>query len=210
MITIVNYGLGNLGSIENMLKKIGVADIRVSDNPEEILNSDKLILPGVGAFDAGMQKINDSGLLPVMHTAVLEKQIPVLGICLGMQLMTKGSEEGKLPGLGWIDAQVLKFNFDNNDLKVPHMGWNYVNVLDGDIKLHLPDKPKFYFVHSYFVHSNAKENEIMTCHHGHKFVAGFKKGNIMGVQFHPEKSHKYGMALLKYFTGNDFNSKTSL
>ncbi|MDI1235299.1 MAG: imidazole glycerol phosphate synthase subunit HisH [bacterium] len=203
MITIVNYGLGNLGSIENMLKNLGLTEVRVSSNHEEILNSDKLILPGVGAFDAGMERIVDSGLIQALNTAVLIDRKPVLGICLGMQLMCNGSEEGKLNGLGWIDADAVKFNFDSFEMKVPHMGWNYVNVLDKGLEMCLPTPSKFYFVHSYFVKCKRKEDEIITCNYGHEFVAGFKKDNIMGVQFHPEKSHKYGLAILKYFTDDN-------
>jgi imidazole glycerol-phosphate synthase subunit HisH len=202
MITIVNYGLGNLGSIENMLKKIGVSDVKISQNFEDILSADKLILPGVGSFDAGMQKINDSGLLPILNQAVLENKKPVLGICLGMQLMTKSSEEGQLPGLGWINAQATKFEFEDSDLKIPHMGWNSVDVIDNHLKDELPNPSKFYFVHSYFIQCHEKQDELLSCNYGHPFVAGFKKENIMGVQFHPEKSHKYGMALLNYFVKN--------
>ncbi len=199
MITILNYGLGNLGSIENMLKKIGVSDVRISNNTEDILSADKLILPGVGAFDAGMQKINDSGLIPVLNQAVLENKKPVLGICLGMQLMTQKSEEGNLSGLNWIDAECIKFKFEDNKIKVPHMGWNYIDILDSDLKNNLPNPSKYYFVHSYYVKCNQTENELIHCNYGHQFVAGFKKENIMGVQFHPEKSHKYGMQLMQYF-----------
>ncbi len=202
MITIVNYGLGNLGSIENMLKKIGVPDVRISNNTEDILNADKLILPGVGAFDAGMQKINGSGLIPVLNQAVIENKTPVLGICLGMQLMTQKSEEGNLSGLNWIDAECIKFKFEDNKIKVPHMGWNYINILDSDLKNNLPNPSKYYFVHSYYVKCNQPEIELIHCNYGHKFVAGFKKRNIMGVQFHPEKSHKYGMQLMRYFIEN--------
>ncbi|NQW41862.1 MAG: imidazole glycerol phosphate synthase subunit HisH [Bacteroidetes bacterium] len=202
MITIVNYGLGNLGSIENMLKKIGVSYVRISNNPEDILNAKKLILPGVGAFDAGMKKINDSGLIPILNQAVIENKTPILGICLGMQLMTQKSEEGTLGGLNWIDAECIKFKFEDNKIKVPHMGWNYIDILDSELKSNLPNPSKFYFVHSYYIQCNEKQDELLICNYGHPFVAGFKKGNIMGVQFHPEKSHKYGMALLNYFVEN--------
>lgn len=199
MVVIVNYGLGNLGSILNMLKYIGVNDAIISDSPEDIINADKLILPGVGAFDAGMQKINTSGLLPTLNEAVLVKKIPVLGICLGMQLMTQSSEEGQLKGLGWIDAEVKKFQLNQSDFKIPHMGWNYISTTDPALSIALPEPSKFYFVHSYYIKCHHPEDIIITCHYGNQFTAGFCKDNIMGVQFHPEKSHKYGMALLKYF-----------
>ncbi len=204
MITIVNYGLGNIGSIENMLKKIGVTEILVSSNHEEILKSDKLILPGVGSFDAGMEKINSSGLVNVLNEAVLINKVPILGICLGMQLMTKHSEEGEKSGFGWVDAETVKFDFNKQNIKVPHMGWNYVDILDNGLKANLPPNPKFYFVHSYFVKCNNIKDIMITCDYEGKFVAGFKKDNVMGVQFHPEKSHKHGMAFFRYFVENNF------
>ncbi len=208
MIVIVNYGLGNLGSIYNMLKRIGVDDAIVSDDPAMLLKADKLILPGVGAFDAGMQKINSSGLLDALNEAVCIKKTPVLGICLGMQLMTQCSEEGQLKGLGWIEAEVKRFQFTNTEFKIPHMGWNYITTTDVKMSMALPELPKFYFVHSYFITCHQATDIIMTCNYGGNFVAGFCKNNIMGVQFHPEKSHKYGMSLLKYFIEN-FKSATS-
>ena len=199
MITIVNYGLGNLGSIQNMLKKIGVMDVLISNNPDDILNADKLILPGVGAFDAGMSKINELGLVPLLNQAVLEQKKPVLGICLGMQLMTLKSEEGQLNGLSWMNAEVKKFQFENSELKVPHMGWNFVDIKDSDLKMNLIDPSRFYFVHSYYIQCHDENDVSITCQYGHDFVAGFRKDNMMGVQFHPEKSHKYGMELMRYF-----------
>lgn len=199
MITIVNYGLGNLGSIQNMLKKIGVMDVLISNNSDDILNADKLILPGVGAFDAGMSKINELELVPLLNQAVLEQKKPVLGICLGMQLMTQKSEEGQLKGLSWMDAEVKKFQFDNSELKVPHMGWNFVDVKDSQLKMNLIDPSRFYFVHSYYIQCHDENDVSITCQYGHEFVAGFRKNNIMGVQFHPEKSHKYGMELMRFF-----------
>lgn len=199
MITIVNYGLGNLGSIQNMLKKIGVMDVLISNNPDDILNADKLILPGVGAFDAGMSKINELGLVPLLNQAVLEQKKPVLGICLGMQLMTLKSEEGQLKGLSWMNAEVKKFQFENSELKVPHMGWNFVEIKNSDLKMKLIDPSRFYFVHSYYIQCHDENDVSITCQYGHDFVAGFRKDNMMGVQFHPEKSHKYGMELMRYF-----------
>lgn len=199
MITIVNYGLGNLGSIQNMLKKIGVMDVLISNNPDDILNADKLILPGVGAFDAGMSKINELGLVPLLNQAVLEQKKPVLGICLGMQLMTLKSEEGQLKGLSWMNAEVKKFQFENSELKVPHMGWNFVEIKNSDLKMKLIDPSRFYFVHSYYILCHDENDVSITCQYGHDFVAGFRKDNMMGVQFHPEKSHKYGMELMRYF-----------
>jgi len=202
MIAIINYGLGNVGSIQNMLKKIGYADVIVSKNEDEINTAEKLILPGVGAFDNGMDKINESGLLPVLNENVLVRKKPVLGICLGMQLLTKGSEEGKRKGLGWINAETVKFSFgsENAELKIPHMGWNFVK----NIRLHsltkdLDETYRFYFVHSYYVSCKNESDILMKCHYGVDFTCAVQKDNIMGVQFHPEKSHKFGMRLLKNF-----------
>jgi imidazole glycerol-phosphate synthase subunit HisH len=202
MIAIINYGLGNLGSIQNMLKKVGCTDAVVTADPNQINKADKLILPGVGAFDNGMQKINESGLLQLLNQNVLEARKPVLGICLGMQLLTRGSEEGVLPGLGWIRANTVKFNFGENpeQLKIPHMGWNEVTKS----KTHpltdsLPEHSRFYFVHSYYVKCDDTADELLRCHYGTDFTCSVQHENIMGVQFHPEKSHKFGMLILKNF-----------
>ncbi len=202
MIAIINYGLGNVGSIQNMFKKVGCNDVIITNDPTEINLADKLLLPGVGSFDHGMRKINESGLLATLNNQVLELKKPVLGICLGMQLLTKGSEEGELPGLGWIDAETLKFNFGENkdNLKVPHMGWNEIRVLkDHPLTFNLPEHSRFYFVHSFYVKSHAREQELLSAHYGIDFTCGIQQGNIMGVQFHPEKSHKFGMQLLRNF-----------
>lgn len=202
MITIINYGLGNLGSIQNMLKKVGYPDVQISNDPEVINRADKLILPGVGAFDNGMQKIYDSGLLDVLNENVLQKKKPVLGICLGMQLLTNKSEEGKLPGLGWIDAETIRFNFsgENASLKIPHMGWNEIHISkEHPLCQDLPAHSRFYFVHSYYVKCKNQADELMSCHYGIDFTCSVQHDNIMGAQFHPEKSHKFGMQLLKNF-----------
>ncbi len=199
MITIVDYGLGNLGSILNMLKRIGVKGEIRSDR-EGIQNSTKLILPGVGAFDAAMHNLQNSGWLEILNKKVLEEKTPIMGICLGMQLLFNSSEEGNEQGLGWIPGSVKKFTPKDRKLKVPHMGWNYVQpdqkhqIIDG------MDNSKFYFVHSYYVSPNAKEHILLTTQYGESFCSGAVKDNIYGFQFHPEKSHKYGMQLLKNFS----------
>lgn len=199
MITIVDYQMGNLGSISNMLKKLGVPS-RITADPQDIAAASKLILPGVGAFDAGMDNLARSGLLPVLNERVLQAGVPTLGICLGMQLMTLRSEEGQRPGLGWVDAVALRFRPTDAALKVPHMGWNRVHparsapLIDG-----LPEEPRFYFVHSYFVRCQRLEDVLMTTRYGQEFHSAFQHGNVAGVQFHPEKSHKFGMALLRNF-----------
>ncbi len=201
-IVIVSYGLGNLGSIKNMLKKVGYPSV-ISGDPEDIASADKLILPGVGAFDNGMKHIVDTGLLPVLNRKALEEKTPLLGICLGMQLLAKSSQEGKLDGLGWIDAEVIKFDFtDQPQLKIPHMGWNFVHKAgDSPLTENLDGKTRFYFVHSYHVVCRNADDIVLTCDYGGEFTCAVQRDNIMGVQFHPEKSHRFGMQLLKNFAG---------
>lgn len=199
MITIVDYRMGNLGSISNMLKKLAVPS-KITADPQDIAVARKLILPGVGAFDAGMDNLARSGLLPVLNERVLQARVPTLGICLGMQLMTQRSEEGRRAGLGWVAAEALLFRPADAALKVPHMGWNRVRPMrSAPLTDGLPDEPRFYFVHSYHVRCNAPEDVLLTTQYGEEFHSAFQHGNVMGVQFHPEKSHKFGMALLRNF-----------
>ncbi len=211
MIVIVDYGMGNLGSILNMLKKIG-AEAKISSDHAEIAAGHKLILPGVGAFDTAMRNLEASGLRAVLDEQVLARRIPTLGVCLGMQLLTEGSEEGSLPGLGWIAGTTKKFRFDGDGataaLKVPHMGWNTIALPTraGDTPrplVHGLDDPsqrtRFYFVHSYHVTVRDPADAAALTHYGHDFVSMVQKGHIMGTQFHPEKSHKFGMQLLRNF-----------
>jgi imidazole glycerol-phosphate synthase subunit HisH len=200
MITIVDYGMGNLGSIFNMFKKIGVSS-KITADKNEIEKAEKILLPGVGAFDAAMGKINELGFKPLLDYKALEQKIPTLGICLGMQLLTKGSEEGHLQGLSWIPAKTLKFNFEPTmKLKVPHMGWNLVEKNnDSPLIENFEAESRFYFVHSYYVMCEQNEHSIMKTNFGLKFDSVLQKENIFGAQFHPEKSHKFGMQLLKNF-----------
>lgn len=199
MITIVDYGMGNLGSIRNMLKKISV-DSEVTADARKIGAARKLILPGVGAFDAGMDNLERSGLIPVLNERVLQAKVPTLGICLGMQLMARGSDEGRRKGLGWIDAQALRFQPTDAALKVPHMGWNLVRpAREAALVEALPDEPRFYFVHSYFIRCEQPEDVLLITIYGEPFHSAFHRGNVWGVQFHPEKSHKFGMRLLRNF-----------
>lgn len=200
MIVIVDYGIGNLSSVLNMFKKIGVKEVMISGEKDQIEKADKLLLPGVGAFDAGMRNLENSGLVSVLNRKVLEEKIPVLGICLGMQLLTKKSEEGIKPGLGWIDAETIRFNLDPAlKLKVPHMGWNYIKVNRENKLVDSESKNRFYFVHSYYVKCFDESQSIAKSNFGIDFTCMVNKDNIYGAQFHPEKSLKFGMKLFDNF-----------
>lgn len=201
MIAIVNYGLGNLGSIQNMLKKVGATNVEIAETPDQLERASKIILPGVGAFDSGMQRLKEANWIEILNKKVLIEKVPVLGICLGMQLMTNSSEEGNLPGLGWINAEVIKFRFEKDTrLKVPHMGWNIVSTAKPSSLISMSEEEKrFYFVHSYYVRAAEQSDVLLETEYGLKFVSAFEKDNILGVQFHPEKSHKFGMALFRNF-----------
>jgi len=201
MITIINYGLGNLGSVQNMLKRIG-APCKITSDLKEIEEAEKILLPGVGAFDSAIQKIDELNLRSVLvHKAKVDK-IPFLGICLGMQLLTRSSEEGILSGLDLVPAKTIKFKFENtSNLKIPHMGWNYVTqntpskLTEGFTADH-----RFYFVHSYKVVCDNPTNSILKTNYGGDFDSAIQNENVYGTQFHPEKSHKYGMHLLTNFS----------
>lgn len=201
MIVIIDYGIGNLASVLNMFKKIDAKDVIVSNDKEVIAKATKLVLPGVGAFDSGMSNLESSGLIPLLNKKVLEDKVPILGICLGMQLLTKKSEEGIKPGLGWIDAETIKFNFDPElKLKVPHMGWNYIKVNKKNPLIDSETKSRFYFVHSYYVKCFDQSQSLATSNFGIDFTCMVNKNNIYGAQFHPEKSLKFGMKLLENFS----------
>jgi imidazole glycerol-phosphate synthase subunit HisH len=202
MIVIIDYGMGNLGSILNMLKKVGAPAAKVSADSKDIEQADKLILPGVGAFDTGMQRLRETGLIGLLNEKVLKAQTPTLGVCLGMQLLTKISEEGELPGLGWIDAETIRFRFDpkTTGLKIPHMGWNTVKIQhEGTLFKDMYSEPRFYFVHSFHVVSHNPQDVLATTEYGYDFASVIQQGHIMATQFHPEKSHKFGMKLYKNF-----------
>ena len=199
MIVIIDYGLGNPPSVRNMLRKAG-HHAQISAEPDVLRSASKLILPGVGAFDHGMQNLADRGLIPVLNELVLEKKVACLGICLGMQLMSRGSEEGVKPGLGWLAADTVRFHLPSSDLRVPHMGWNTVMRLrESFLTQSLPDEARFYFVHSYHVRFERPEDVALVANYGGDVVAAASRGNVAGTQFHPEKSHKFGLALLKSF-----------
>lgn len=201
MITIVDYGMGNLSSIQNMLNRIGQESL-ITDRVEELSKADKIILPGVGAFDSAVQSIHNKGIWEILNHKALTERIPILGICLGMQLFANNSEEGTQQGLGWIDAEVKKFRFNSSiKLKIPHMGWNDVSPIKPEHSLFKKalSQQRFYFVHGYHIVCQSKIDTIATAHYGYEFTCAVAKGNIMGVQFHPEKSHTFGMNLLQNF-----------
>jgi glutamine amidotransferase len=201
MIAVIDYGMGNINSIINMFKKLGVTAILAS-SIEQIESADKLILPGVGSFDAGMKKLHNSGLVEAIkkHTLVDEK--PLLGICLGMQMLGRKSEEGIEAGLSFIPFENKRFYFgDRKDLKIPHMGWDIASIIikNDPVVKNLDLMQRYYFVHSYHAVCDNEENVLMRCEYGYSFVAAIKNRNIYGFQFHPEKSQNFGMALLGNF-----------
>jgi imidazole glycerol-phosphate synthase subunit HisH len=200
MLTIIDYKTGNLGSIQNILKRIGEQSV-VSSDKDTIAKATKLILPGVGTFDTGMRNLKDLDLIDLLHELVVNQKIPVLGICLGMQLFSKSSEEGKIPGLGWIDAETLRFGFiDSIQYKIPHMGWNFVKTQkESKLFTDMYPESRFYFVHSYYFKANDGSDILTSTEYEMEFTSAIEKDNILGVQFHPEKSHKFGMKLLKNF-----------
>jgi len=200
MIGIVNYGIGNVGAIENMLRRLG-AEVKIAATPDELENADKIVLPGVGAFDAAMEAIGDQGWIPVLLDMVEVQLKPILGVCLGMHLWTGRSEEGSREGLGLIEARTVRFNFEGNGVKIPHMGWNTATPAGGHgFTEGLAPGTRFYFVHSYYVVlENEEDAMLMTEYGGKTFVSAFKRKGILGVQFHPEKSHLFGKDFLARF-----------
>jgi imidazole glycerol-phosphate synthase subunit HisH len=200
MIGIVDYGAGNIGSVMNMLKRLSIPAVRAS-TPDSLKQAHALILPGVGAFDYCMTSFNASGLRDTVETIVASAQKPLLGICVGLQMMFRFSEEGHEPGLGWIDGEVVRFNTSRMDpsLKIPHMGWNSVQPKDNCRLLANIENPRFYFVHSYHPVCTREEDVSATVKYGYDFCCAIARGHLHGAQFHPEKSHRYGMAFLRNF-----------
>lgn len=201
MIVIVDYGAGNVASIRNMLRRAGF-ESTISARSEDVLAASKLILPGVGHFDHGMRELHDRGLVEPLERRVMQEGVPMLGICLGVQLFARRSEEGERPGLGWIAADVKRFDETRvgKALRVPHMGWADVEVVStSSVFGNLPNEPRYYFVHSYHLVCDDLSDVAVRAQHGYPFVAGIARRNLWGVQFHPEKSHAYGLALLENF-----------
>ncbi len=203
MIVILDYDMGNVCSIQNMLKKIGDKAV-ISREPDTVAHADKLILPGVGNYDMGMEQLRKYNLVRQIQDHANSNK-PILGICLGMQLLGRKSEEGTTNGLGLIPFDVVKFRFDStetdgNILKIPHMGWNYThNKFADPLTEGLDNSQRYYFVHSYYAVCDSLENTLMICEYGFTFTAAVKRNKIYGVQFHPEKSHVFGMDLLRNF-----------
>lgn len=203
MIAVIDCGLGNTGSVLNMIKKVGGRAIATADH-DDIRNADKLILPGVGKFDYGMTRLQELGLADLLTDLVNNDKKVLLGICLGMQLLTEKSEEGSLPGLGFFRARTVQFDSSKlgTNQKIPHMGWNTVNPTAESMLLQTVDNElRYYFVHSYHVVCDNQDDVMATTHYGYDFVSAIRKENIIGVQFHPEKSHLFGMAFMKSFIG---------
>ena len=197
MITIIDYGVGNIGSLVNMFKRLSI-DCQITNCPQIISKAKKIILPGVGKFDHGMTNLIKSDLVNILNQKALVEKIPILGICLGAQLMTKFSEEGNSIGLSWFDASVIKF--DSNNIRVPHMGWNFINIHKDNLLIKDDNiEKKFYFVHSYYIKANITSDILFTSYYGEEFVSGMSKDNIFALQFHPEKSHQFGMGVLNKF-----------
>ena len=201
MISIVDYGLGNILAFTNIYKRLNIP-VRVVSSSAELETAERIILPGVGSFDSGIKKLNESGLKEAILRHAVQDKKPLLGICLGMQMLGRSSDEGKEIGLSLIPFDNRKFRFSKNiNKKIPHMGWNYVTrkLNDDPLVMRLEGEQRFYFVHSYHAVCDNEENILLMSEYGYPFVAGVKYKNIYGLQFHPEKSHKFGMAILSNF-----------
>jgi imidazole glycerol-phosphate synthase subunit HisH len=199
-IVILDYGMGNINSIKKRLVKLGI-NPTISADASEIKKADKLILPGIGHFSQAMQRLNDLNLVEILNEEVLIKKKPILGICLGMQLMAKYSEEGNVKGLGWFEADIVKFNIkDTFKYKVPHVGWNQIQIKKQSVIMNgIEDLSEFYFVHSYFCKCNNELDVLNNTDHESIFASAIEKENIFGVQYHPEKSHSVGEKLIQNF-----------
>ena len=198
MIALVDYGLGNIQAFANIYRRLGIDSVTAT-KPAELEQADKIILPGVGAFDWAMKRLEESGLRNALDHEVLSCEKPVLGVCVGMQMMAKSSDEGSLSGLGWIDARVVKFDNCNRDIRLPHMGWNDVVPTHHETLFHNIEDPRFYFLHSYYFQPSNPSVVLAQADYGHTYTSAVSERNIYGTQFHPEKSHHWGVQLLKNF-----------
>ncbi len=201
MIAIIDYGLGNVRAFLNVYKKLGVPAVHAKQ-AGDLKNVDKVVLPGVGSFDYAMQRLEQSGMRQILEEMVLARRVPVLGVCVGMQMLARSSEEGGLPGLGWIDGEVQKFQRSSPRqlLRVPHMGWNDIRPVQSSGLLQgLESKASFYFLHSYHFRCHNTGDILAVTDYGGEFESAVNSGNVYGVQFHPEKSHLWGMRLLDNF-----------
>ena len=201
MIVIIDYGMGNLRSISKAFERLNIKSL-ISAKKEDIDNADKLILPGVGHFGNGMKNLHDLDIIEILLKKVTLDKAPILGICLGLQLFTKFSEEGNVEGLGLIDGETKRFDFiDKSDnLKVPHMGWNTAQIKKENKLFDFSIEELYYFVHSYHITCNDKNDILASTTYGYEFTSGIQKDNVYGTQFHPEKSHSAGLKILKNFS----------
>jgi glutamine amidotransferase len=201
MIAVIDYDVGNLAAVANMFKRLGV-NCEITSDPDRVRQAARIVLPGNGAFDACMRGLHASGLVPLLEERVLVHKIPLLGICVGAQMLGRGSEEGSEKGLGWIDMEVKRFP-EIPGLLIPHMGWCSVARPSSAVPLleSIDPDARFYFVHSYFMQVAKSEQVLLKAHYGIEFTAAVQVENIVGVQFHPEKSHRYGKQLLSQFAG---------
>lgn len=200
MIALVDYGLGNIQAFANIYRRLGLP-VTLARTPQEMEGADKLILPGVGSFDWAMNQLNASGMRDRLDEMVLDRKVQVLGVCVGMQMMATRSDEGEQPGLGWIDARVIRFDVRrlNQRTHLPHMGWNDVRPTDANNLFRGIETPRYYFLHSYHVEPADQGHVLATASYGDRFAAAIRSGNIYGTQFHPEKSHGWGVDLLRNF-----------
>lgn len=198
-VSLVNYGLGNIHAFATIYRRLNI-DVDIIEDAAGIATARRLVLPGVGAFDWAMGRLDASGMRDALDEAVLERRVPVIGICVGMQMMAKASDEGRLPGLGWIDAHVARFDqVDSHRHPLPHMGWNDVQPRSGASLFRGIEAPRYYFLHSYHVVPARDEDILAVADYGGSFTAAVCKDNVIGTQFHPEKSHQWGIGLLRNF-----------
>lgn len=196
MIGLLNYGLGNINAFSNILKNLNT-EFKIPQNKDDILSCDKFILPGVGSFDEAVNKLKSKNYFEILEEEVIKKKKFILGICVGMQIFLNSSEEGSDSGLGWVDGEVKKF--DNNNLRVPHIGWNKIKIINENKIFEGIEEPEFYFLHSYYCKIKSSESIIATTSYNIDFCSAFVSDNIFGIQFHPEKSHDSGINLIQNF-----------